>query len=336
MAHTPTIDFSADVLHLFFINYFTKFMVRMILVYIFEFDEVAREPFEIYLRSIGVPMKVVKAKTVEEMAQCLNGRDAKAIISKAVKHISAMLEFAHAKPADARAAVDAPPPPARRGGADEDVDLSEEEGEEEAEEDDEDAEDRMLRYARHFDKFTYAGHTLRAWEQADTSEYRETRAVDTFNAAGELMEAYKDIDEDSTSAVPHVLLVIVPRQMVRHGDPTSRGADHSEAYGASLKDSIHNRLLRRKKAKAGAKVTHNHRDGTSHKQNALQYSRVMQAFRNEGVRERLLRDEASIPFLQRRHYAVASTGHAGNIDEALARERQESIYEKLKEDRELS
>ena len=48
------------------------------------------------------------------------------------------------------------------------------------------------------------------------------------------------------SACPHVALCVVPRQMVEHGDPGRRGTDHSESYGASIKDGIHRRCLRRR------------------------------------------------------------------------------------------
>ena len=39
-------------------------------------------------------------------------------------------------------------------------------------------------------------------------------------------------------------------------------------------------------------------------------SRIMQAWRDMAVREKLLRDEESTPFLQRQHYRSASTGFA--------------------------
>ena len=36
----------------------------------------------------------------------------------------------------------------------------------------------------------------------------------------------------------------------------------------------------------------------------------MQAFRSECVRERIVRDPASAPFLQRKHYQLLRSGHA--------------------------
>ena len=60
----------------------------------------------------------------------------------------------------------------------------------------------------------------------------------------------------------------------------------------------------------------------------------MQVYRDQAVRERLLRDEASAPYLQRKHYVVASKGFATKGEaERATKERMESIFEKLKEDR---
>ncbi|KAL1529461.1 hypothetical protein AB1Y20_000408 [Prymnesium parvum] len=45
-------------------------------------------------------------------------------------------------------------------------------------------------------------------------------------------------------------------------------------------------------------------------QGPLKVSRVMQVFRTMTVNERLLRDEASAVFLQRKHVKVSTTGYA--------------------------
>lgn len=81
--HVGTKDMSADVLHLVFINMFSFFFEMTILIHVAEFEPSAREPVEVYLRHIGLPLKVVKAKDVQEMKQSLTGRDAKVIISHA-------------------------------------------------------------------------------------------------------------------------------------------------------------------------------------------------------------------------------------------------------------
>ena len=71
-------------------------------------------------------------------------------------------------------------------------------------------------------------------------------------------------------------------------------------------------------------------------QRPLAVSRIMQVWRDEAVRERLLRDAASEPYLQRKHFVVTTTGFAGKGKAKVDKARQESIFEKLKDDRELS
>ena len=102
---------------------------------------------------------MVKAASVEEMKQCLTGRDAKNIISNAVRNLGAMLEFAYADSAAIAAALAAAAPVKQKQKAplraDEGWVASEDEEDEAADADDLDAEDDELRAARHFDTFTY-------------------------------------------------------------------------------------------------------------------------------------------------------------------------------------
>ena len=101
--------------------------------------------------------------------------------------------------------------------------------------------------------------------------------------------------------------------MRKRGDPGRRGADHGEAFGAPIKDSIHNRTLRRK---IGTKETvHEVKDEKGEvisrwTQKALKFSRIMQAWRDMAVRAKLLMDEQSNDYLQRRHFRTARTGYA--------------------------
>lgn len=122
-------------------------------------------------------------------------------------------------------------------------------------------------------------YALRPFD-ADSQEYREARAVETFNAAAQVMKEYKRLHPNAQSACPHVALCILPRQQVQalpellpsstcimwvvccvasdicdacvctvqvaYGDHHRRGADHSESFGASMKDTIHRRTLRRR------------------------------------------------------------------------------------------
>ena len=102
-------------------------------------------------------------------------------------------------------------------------------------------------------------------------------------------------------------------QMMELGDPMRRGADQGEAYGASIKDSLHNRTLRRKKAVAA--TTHRKRDANGDvvkewTQAALSVSRIMQTWRDLVVNDRLLMDEKSEPLWQRKHFQAKETGYA--------------------------
>ncbi|KAL1510782.1 hypothetical protein AB1Y20_007068 [Prymnesium parvum] len=183
---------------------------------------------------------------------------------------------------------------------------------------------------------------MRPFERDDT-DYREERAVEAFNAAGLVMAEYKRLNPQAVSACPHVALCVVPRQMVQLGDPGRRGTDHSESYGASIKDSIHRRCLRRRKAVAAA--THHRRNSKGEvvktwTQRALSVSRIMQTFRDQSVRERVMRDEESVPYLLRHHYKLATTGFS-TVGEAAAKDlgdeqKLSSIFARMSEARDLA
>ena len=101
--------------------------------------------------------------------------------------------------------------------------------------------------------------------------------------------------------------------MKEHGDPNKRGADHGEAYGASIKDTIHRRTLRRKLTHKA--TTHVKRDASGEvkatwQQKALKMSRIMQVWRDMTVMNTVVHDEASHDYLQRKHYKLATTGFA--------------------------
>ncbi|KAL1529715.1 hypothetical protein AB1Y20_000653 [Prymnesium parvum] len=185
-------------------------------------------------------------------------------------------------------------------------------------------------------------HSVRPFER-DDADYRRMRAVETFNAARVVMAEYKRLVPAVQSACPHVALCVVPRQMVEHGGPGRRGTDHSEAYGASIKDSIHRRCLRRKKATEATMHTRRDKDGNVVKQwrqRPLGVSRIMQTFRDQAVRERMLRDEESVPYLLRKHYRLTSTGfstaaQAISVCEKGMRDPCASIYSRMEEGREL-
>lgn len=57
-------------------------------------------------------------------------------------------------------------------------------------------------------------YAMRPFER-DDSHYREARAVETFNAAADVMKEYKRLHPNAISACPHVALGVLPRQQVR-------------------------------------------------------------------------------------------------------------------------
>ena len=113
--------------------------------------------------------------------------------------------------------------------------------------------------------------------------------------------------------------------MKKHGDPNRRGADHGEAFGASIKDDIHNRCLRRKKSTA--RVQHKQLDAAgnvvkSWTQAGLSVSRIAQIWRDTAVRSKLLREAESESYLQRRHFQLSRTGFATGGAAAAASRRK--------------
>ena len=123
-----------------------------------------------------------------------------------------------------------------------------------------------------------------------------------------------------------MLANVVPRQIVEMGDPLRRGCDQSEAVGANMKSTIHRRVSRNKIDGKARKHTRRTAGGAVEKewtQKALKVSRVMQAFRAECVRERIIRDPRSAEYLQRKHCRLLSQGRASKAPAKREREKEE-------------
>eukprot|EP00327_Prymnesium_parvum_P007531 CAMPEP_0182796480 /NCGR_PEP_ID=MMETSP0006_2-20121128/295_1 /TAXON_ID=97485 /ORGANISM="Prymnesium parvum, Strain Texoma1" /LENGTH=263 /DNA_ID=CAMNT_0024921445 /DNA_START=1243 /DNA_END=2035 /DNA_ORIENTATION=+ len=263
-----------------------------------------------------------------------------------MKHIPILLEFAHAEQSDIDAALNNnhPVADASNSNDDEAFTLQDEDAEDEADgvdavvDDDEHEMPRLLADARSWDRFRALCYAMRPFAQDDIG-YRKERAVETFNAAALVMAEYKRLHPQAVSACPHVALCVVPRQMVEHGDPGRRSTDHSESYGASIKESIHRRCLRRRKSMIA--TTHRRRNENGEvvrtwTQRALSVSRVMQTFRDQSVRERVIRDEESLPYLLRQHYKLAATGFSTVGEAAVIDDKLSSILERMSEARDLA
>jgi len=152
----------------------------------------------------------------------------------------------------------------------------------------------------------------------------------------------KKLQPDAASACSLVALRVVTEQMVVHGDPNRRGTDHSESFGAQIKDGLHRRTLRRKLGKAATEHTRRKGKGKGKtwRERPLAVSRVMQVFRHVSVREMLLCESSSQRYLQRQHVRVTSTGFAtaasacGDCEPEDGHAVPASVYEKMREGRE--
>ena len=180
------------------------------------------------------------------------------------------------------------------------------------------------RDARFWDHFYDTRRAFRQFE-SDDDDYRKARGVELFNAGQLMNKDVKVLRPTLQSACPHVLWAIVTRQIVEMGDPLRRGCDQSEAIGANMKGTIHRRVARNKIDPTGKGRTHHKRDASGAVVKSwtqiLTCSRVMQAFRSECVRERIIRDPASEKYLQRKHFRLLT---AGRSSKAVKRAREEA------------
>ena len=107
----------------------------------------------------------------------------------------------------------------------------------------------MLANASRWDNFLALVAAFQApWPQgaADTDEYRKERALEAFNVALLVCHDLHELKPTGITWVPHILLFIVPRQMVSLGDPTRRSCDACESFGAMVKKLIKHSTCRRR------------------------------------------------------------------------------------------
>jgi hypothetical protein len=325
--------FSADILHLIFINYFKMHLEVLIFVYLMELSPEAREPIEVFLHSKSIPIRLAKSITLTEVSQSLTGRDAKVMCEKANEIFPELLEWAHAPQEAIEAAAKAAADERRNGGgktaaatpekhdnvftmrrpsaADSDDDDSEDEDEDgaTAEKEAEEAEARKLQYAGFLDDFSALVYAVRPFERDDKA-FREERALELFNAGSKCGRNMVSVRENFDSAVPHVLTSVVTRQMVLDGDPNRRATDQSEAIGVTIKFDLHNRCNRQRLKRDPSKAKRRNSKGEIVKEwkQKLTISRIMQVFKKSVLREALRRDPDSAKYLQRKDFVTKSTG----------------------------
>ena len=113
--------FSADILHLIYINLFKQHVEPMIFVFLLErprgtralsiipsypilsypilpaaVSEDARAPVESFFHSFSIPIKLAKAGSMVDVSQSLTGRDCRVLCEKASEILPAVLDWAHA------------------------------------------------------------------------------------------------------------------------------------------------------------------------------------------------------------------------------------------------
>ena len=184
----------------------------------------------------------------------------------------------------------------------------------------EELEPLMMKNAGRWDHFFALVESIsRPWPQgeADTDEYRKGRAVEVFNLGAQCAIDLLELKPTLQSWVPHILVFIVPRQMVLLGDPTRRACDACESFGAMVKKTIKHTTCRRRLADA-QQIEHRTKSGKIWKQ-SFRRGYIEQAFRRVTVRESLQHGAENAPYLQRTDARRKAMGKA-------------NTYKKLKTD----
>ena len=257
------------------------------------------------------------------------GREVKRFIKEAHLHLPFLLQLA-AAPADCVPEMAA---------------MANTDGEQEMEYDDEytpspediaqeeQEEPLMMRNADRWDRFICLVRLLqRPWPQgaADTDFLRKERAVEVFNLSARVANDLLALKPTMQTWVPHILVFVVPRQMVLLGDPTRRSCDACESFGAMVKKLIKHTTCRRR-VRGAQKTQHVcTTDSTRRWQQTFNRGYVEQAFRRVTVRESLQHGPENAPFVQRADACrtakgKSSTYHKPTVDLPTPRNIREFI-----------
>ena len=107
----------------------------------------------------------------------------------------------------------------------------------------------MMANAARWDRFlALVAATQEPWPQGegDTDDYRKGRALKFFNLVLPVCQDLKELKPTGITWVPHILLFVVPHQMVSLGDPVRRSCDACESFGAMVKKLIKHSTCRRR------------------------------------------------------------------------------------------
>ena len=109
--------------------------------------------------------------------------------------------------------------------------------------------------------------------------------------------------------MPHITCFIVPRQILRLGDPARRSCDACESFGAWLKKTIKERTCRRRLRTDPSKHTRKDGDGgiITWEQH-FKKGYIQQAFSRAVVTERLGHGRENEPYLQRADWKRLQSG----------------------------
>ena len=148
--------------------------------------------------------------------------------------------------------------------------------------------------------------------ESDTDDYRQGRAIEVFNLAARCCDDLYELKpmEGVVSWVPHILLFIVPRQMVSLGDPARRSCDACESFGALFKKTIKHATCRRRLMTERADHDSRKPGRNARWRQSFTVGYIQQAFTRLTVSERLRCDTGANNqrFLQRADWARMNKG----------------------------
>jgi hypothetical protein len=234
------------------------------------------------------------------------GREVKRFIEQAENMLPFLLQIA-ALPAEMMADM------AAATNSDDEMEMDDDDEYSPTEEDverEEELEPIMMQNAARWDHFFALVESIsRPWPQGDmdTDEYRKGRAVEVFNLGAQCANDLLELKPTLMSWVPHILVFIVPRQMVLLGDPTRRSCDACESFGAMVKKTIKFTTCRRRLAGAQQVEHKSTRSGKIWKQ-SFRRGYIEQAFRRVSVRESLQHGADNAPYLQRTDHRRKTVG----------------------------
>eukprot|EP00966_Prymnesium_polylepis_P030280 704024-Prymnesium_polylepis.1 len=297
-----------DQLHLVFLNLF-KHLFRYTIHEGLQLS--SKKVISNYLKAAGF-YSYDAASIDEDPAAHWIGREVKRFLDEADKHVPFLLQVASA-PADVCEAMNEH---ANTNGEqvmedDDEYAVTEEELEQEERE-----EPLMMLNAARWDNFLELVRAIhKPWPQgeADTTAYREGRAVEAFNLAAKVSNDLMELKPTLQSWVPHIAVFIVPRQMVELGDPARRSCDACESFGAMFKKLIKHSTVRRR-MKGGETTTH--KTKATAQASARRWKQtfnkgyIQQAFTRACVRESLQYGEENAPYRQRADVRRTSVGKA--------------------------